>query len=123
MARLGSEQTTTDAAVDRSRQADNDGPTAHQRLEVPLDYCVLSASEAGQMEHHGIWPQCKHHHHVKCREAVAMMQVGTHRQVGGDDTSVKGEVTMIVANRIRIWSVQPTSRLMGLRTWGLEKTR
>jgi hypothetical protein len=89
-----------------------------------VDYCVLSLSEAGQLEHWGQWPRCVHHHHVKKREALAMIQADTHRLVGGEDTLVEHPVSMIVPTIVgRMWSPQPSSKLMGFRVWGLRSLR
>jgi hypothetical protein len=85
-----------------------------------VDYCVLSFAEAGQLEHWGQWPKCAHHHHVKKREALKMIAEDSHRLVGGEDTCVEHPVSMIVPLVVQgMWSLQPTSRLMGFQVWGL----
>lgn len=89
-----------------------------------MDYCVLSFSEAGQLEHWGQWPKCAHHSHVKRREALKMIISDTHRLVGGKDTHVKTPVTMVVPLISQgMWSPQPTSQLAGFRVWGLPRTK
>ena len=94
-----------------------------------MDVCLLSSSEAARLENWGIWPTCKSHHHVKKREALAMVEADSHRFVGGADTRVKTPVTMIVPlSEPVIW--QPVacrntdgSQLLGMRIWGRPATR
>lgn len=100
--------------------------------KVSLDVCVLSPAEAGRLEHYGIWPECKKHHHVSKNKAARFVATEeTHRFVGGADTAVQsaGTLSMIVeTNTSRVWSPVPCQdergrAVMGLRTWGLASTR
>ena len=90
---------------------------------------MLSAEEAGRLEHWGIWPTCKAHRHVKKTEAVRLIVAGTHRQIGGADTAAPGFVSAVVPLEVgRIWSpVQchdmTGKTLAGMRTWGLRPLR
>ena len=108
--------------------------TAHAQLEYSLsrEVCVLSVEEAARFEHWSVWPSCrKCHHHIKVREAEAMIAAETHRYVGGNDTTMKdaGKVSMIVPVETgKMWVPVPAgnsdgSRLMGMRTWGLARSR
>lgn len=89
---------------------------------------MLSATEAGRLEHWGIWPSCKKHRHVKQRVALAGAQAGLYRFLGGEDTEVKTPVSMVTLVSIRQWTpVQAHSAdgktVLGLRTWGLKPAR
>jgi len=89
-----------------------------------LDVCVLSAEEAGRLEHYGVWPQCKAHIHIKKREALDGAKAGTMRFLGGLDTAVKFPVSMITMVRVQMWKPQQThledgTKIMGLKIWGL----
>jgi len=85
---------------------------------------VLSATEAGRLEHWNIWPKCKNHWHVKRREALAMIADDTHRFVGGEDTAVAHPVSMIVPTVCgRMWSPQSSCGLQGFKVWGLRRLR
>ena len=94
-----------------------------------MDICVLSQSEAARLEHWGIWPSCKSHHHIKKNTALAMVEDDSHRFVGGPDTRVTTPVSMIVKlGEPVIW--QPVacrnadgSQLLGMRIWGRPATR
>jgi hypothetical protein len=88
-----------------------------------LDVCVLSAEEAGRLEHWGIWPTCKAHHHIKKREAVEGAAAGLVRYLGGEGTKIQYPVSMVTATRIDIWQPVPTAGVIGLRTWGLPRHR
>jgi hypothetical protein len=87
------------------------------------DVCVLSAGEAGRLEHWGIWPQCKAHKHIKKREALAGAEAGLYRYLGGPDTEIKSPVSMVTAVSVSMWQPVPTAGLIGFRTWGLARTR
>ena len=92
------------------------------------DHCVLSAEEAGCLENYGQWPKCKHHRHIKKREAIAGVQAGEYRFVGGEDTKVNGPVSMVTAVRVTMWEPVAANgadgtKLMGMRTWGLKPRR
>lgn len=96
-----------------------------------MQICVLSAEEAGRIEHWGVWPVCKGHKHISRSAAHKAVADDTHRFVGGADTAIAdaGVVTMIVpVNTARIWSpVQCHSEdgktIMGFRSWGLKPLR
>jgi hypothetical protein len=90
--------------------------------QLANDICVLSAEEAGRLEHWGIWPQCKAHKHIKKRDALAGAEAGLLRYLGGPDTEVKNPVSMVTATRVSIWQPVATSGLQGFRTWGLART-
>ena len=96
------------------------------------EVCVLSVEEAARFENWSVWPCCrKCHHHIKPSEAAAMIAAETHRYVGGADTMMKdaGKVSMIVPVALgRMWQPVPAgnsdgSRLIGMRTWGLARSR
>lgn len=87
-----------------------------------LDVCVLSATEAGRLENWSIWPKCKHHRHIKQREAKAGVESGEYRFIGGEGTKVQGPVSMVVPIRVKPWQPVPTAGLMGLRTWGVPRS-
>ena len=93
-----------------------------------LDICLLSQNEAARLEHWGIWPHCKSHHHIKKNAALAMIQADTHRFVGGSDTRVTSPVSMIVAlGEPMMWQPVPAcnadgSQLLGMRIWGRPRT-
>ena len=81
-----------------------------------MDVCMLSPSEAGRLEHYGLWPACKSHRHIKRREADQLIQESTHRYVGGEDTEVKTPVSMIVAcsTNGRVWRNTPSGGPLGM---------
>jgi hypothetical protein len=89
-----------------------------------LSICVLSLAESGRLEHYAVWPTCKKSHaHIPRKEADELVAAGTHRYVGGRDTAINSEVSMIVeVDTSRTWQPVATAGLMGLRTWGLPKT-
>jgi hypothetical protein len=89
-----------------------------------IDICVLSAEEAGRLEHFGIWPSCKRgaHRHLKYKILKPLLDAGALRWCGGKDTCAGSQVSMVTAVRIKIWQPVPTAGAMGLRTWGLTKT-
>jgi len=93
------------------------------RRSILLDVCVLSYGEARQLEHRNEWPQCKHHQHVKKREAAEMVAADTHRFIGGNNTRLNHPVSMITPVAIREWRPVPTAGLLGFRTWGLSQTK
>ena len=100
------------------------GPTLIMQDGVfSLDVCVLSYGEARQLEHRNEWPQCKHHQHVKKREAAEMVAADTHRFIGGNNTRLNHPVSMITPVAIREWRPVPTAGLLGFRTWGLSQTK
>lgn len=100
--------------------------TTYRYAEYSLlaDYCVLHVDEAARLEVYSEWPKCREHFHVPRREALQMITDETHRLVGGVDTKVAHPVSMIVPVAIRnAWQPVPTSKLMGMRVWGLAPQR
>lgn len=91
-----------------------------------LDVCVLSIEEAARLEHWGVWPKCKAHHHIKASKAAAAVEDETHRFVGGPDTEIAevGSVSMIVPTFINRGWVPVACHgadgkpIRGMRTWG-----
>ena len=83
-----------------------------------LTVCILSAAEAGRLEHYGDWPQCVNHQHMSGRLAAAAAKAGMVRFLGGPGTKVASPVSMVVRVRTRQWQPVPTAGLLGLRTWG-----
>ena len=93
-----------------------------------MGVCVLSANEAGRLEHYGIWPQCKNHLHVNKRSAAARVTEGACRHVGGEGAEVGEQASMITLNRVTIWQpvqahMEDGRAVIGLRTWGLKARR
>lgn len=93
-----------------------------------MDVCVLSLEEAGRFENWGRWPTCKAHLHISKNKAKAGAEAGEYRFIGGPDTLVPGEVSMIVPTKIRQWKpvqshMEDGSAVIGLRTWGNASTR
>lgn len=87
-----------------------------------LSVCLLSRQEAGRLEHWGIWPKCKMHRHVNNVKAKEMVESGECRFLGGEGTEI-GTVSMIVPNHVSIWKPVPTAGMIGLRTWGLARSK
>lgn len=88
-----------------------------------LDVCLLSVEEAARFEHQGVWPACKAHRHMKRSKALALITSEEARYVGGSDTKLGCETSMIVPVRQgALWQPVPTAGLMGFRTWGLPRT-
>jgi hypothetical protein len=87
-----------------------------------MDVCMLSMEEAGRLEHYDVWPKCRHHRHVKRREADALAEAGTHRYLGGEGAKHETHFYLVPVS-VQIW--QPVAchdwdgrPLMGMRTWG-----
>lgn len=80
------------------------------------DICLLSQTEARQLEFWGIWPSCRRHRHLKRRAAQLLIEGTTHRYVGGKDTKTQGPVSMIVEceNNNREWRNVPSGGPLGL---------
>lgn len=103
-------------------------PRSGSEIQLSQEICILSAEEAGRLEHYGIWPVCKAHRHVKKRDALAAVKTEEFRFVGGPDTKV-GFVSAIVAvNTTRVWSPvachdETGKSIQGFRTWGLQPLR
>lgn len=84
-----------------------------------MGICLLSVEEAGQLEHYKVWPKCKHHLHMKRKDAKKKLEEGLIRMV-----EFEGRVlSMAVLNSIQMWQPVPTAGLRGLRTWGLPRQR
>ena len=93
-----------------------------------MDICVLSVEEAGRLEHWAIWPQCKGHRHMKRSEAIAGVQNGEFRFVGGEGTKITRPVTMIVPCRVSPWRPvqahdETGRRIIGFKVWGVAPAR
>ena len=91
------------------------------------DVCVLTLQEAGRLEHYGHWPVCKHHRHIPRETALQGAEAGLLRFLGGEGTKVMGTVSMVVPVKITTWKpVQAHnddgSIVIGLRTWGLQRS-
>ena len=87
----------------------------------------MSLEEAGCLEHWGDWPQCRSHRHCKKREAEELVAAGTCRWVGGEGTRI-GVVSMIVTNRVSIWTPiqlhdEKGKAILGFKQWGLKPMR
>ena len=87
------------------------------------EVCILSAQEAGKLEHWGVWPKCKNHRHVKLKAANDAARAGLIRFLGGEGTCVPALARMAVPVRTRIWQPVATSGMRGLRTWGLARSK
>jgi hypothetical protein len=94
-----------------------------------LDICVLSLEEAGRLEHYGVWPSCKAHHHISGTKALDFVTKDeTHRFVGGPDTKIEFASAIVSVNTTRIWCPvachhESGKAIMGMRTWGLQPLR
>jgi hypothetical protein len=93
-----------------------------------LEVCLLSLEEAGRLEHWGIWPKCKAHHHLKQAAAREGAEAGLYRFLGGEGTKIQGTVSMVVPVAESMWKpVQARntdgSVVIGLRVWGLAPSR
>lgn len=91
---------------------------------MSLEVCVLSAEDAGRLEHWGVWWEtCRAHKHVKLTKAQEMVASDEFRFVGGPGTKVK-YASAIVATRESAGWVPVACRdwdghlLQGLRVWG-----
>ncbi len=83
---------------------------------------MLSAEEAGRLEHYGILPTCESHLHFSGKEAAQLTRTGAVRWVGGKDTCVQSPVSMVTLVRVKQWQPVPTAGLLGLRVWGLARS-
>ena len=45
------------------------------------------------------------------------------RFLGGEGTKIRGSVSMVTVVRVKIWQPVPTAGLMGMRTWGIARSR
>ena len=91
---------------------------------------MLTAAEAGRLEHYGLWPSCKLglHEHVRRSKAEEMVAADTHRFVGGKDTKVICNSYIVETNNGRTWQPVPChdeggNLILGFRIWGLPSTR
>lgn len=88
--------------------------------------CVLSRTEAGRLEHWGIWPACKAHIHIKRKVAVAGAESGEFRFV--NDMAGNATSMITLAGQPDGWVPVQCHGLngraiLGLRTWGNRATR
>jgi len=96
---------------------------------MSVEICVLSVEEAGRLEHWGVWPSCKAHHHMKLSKAqAAVSDAMTHRFVGGPDTKVDYASAIVPVDYTRMWSPvachdETGKAIAGMRSWGLRPIR
>ena len=96
-------------------------------VDLALNICVLSQSEAARLENYGVWPKCKGHRHITSSEAQELVNQETYRYLGGADSKTKF-ISAIAPCVIQIWSTVQCHDLtgkaiMGMKTWGAQPVR
>ena len=92
---------------------------------------MLNSAEAGRLENWGIWPCCKKSHiHISKTKAIEGAQAGLYRflMVGPSESEKKPVSMVTLSGEAAMWQPVPTSmpdgsHLMGMRTWGLPRSR
>lgn len=90
-----------------------------------MSICLLSAAEAGRLEHWKIWPRCVEHKHCSRAAADDGVKNGLYRYLDGPNGS---PVSMVAPVRVTIWTPVSTSmpdgvKLKGFKVWGLKPQR
>lgn len=80
-----------------------------------MSICLLSTTEAARLENWAVWPRCKHHHHLKRHEVDRLIAEEAVRYVGGNDTRVQCQLSMVVAtDDTRTWRNKPSGGPLGM---------
>lgn len=86
-----------------------------------MSVCILSAAEAGQLEHWKCWPRCIAHRHCSRATADEKARAGEYRYLNGPNGTPLSMVTpaRVAEDWVPVQArAEDGSLVIGLRVWG-----